>query len=158
MNICAVIMAGGSGSRLWPISRAMYPKQFLKLEDEKTLLQAAVGRVSSLDVQSSIIICNEEHRFFVAEQLRQVGKKATIILEPEGKNTAPAIALAALKTTDDPLLLLMSSDHLIQDEEAFNEAVESSTLVENNLSLLDYSKPSCYWIRIHRRRRIKKWF
>ena len=122
MNICAVIMAG-SGSRLWPISRAMYPKQFLKLEDEKTLLQAAVGRVSSLDVQSSIIICNEEHRFFVAEQLRQVGKKATIILEPEGKNTAPAIALAALKTTDDPLLLIMSSDHLIQDEEAFNEAV-----------------------------------
>jgi len=116
-------MAGGSGTRLWPLSRAAHPKQFLRLHGEDTMLQATVNRLSGLDIQSSITICNEEHRFFVAEQLREIDKLGSIILEPAGRNTAPAIALAALTAKDDPLLLVLAADHVIQDEAAFNEAV-----------------------------------
>jgi len=116
-------MAGGSGMRLWPLSRAAYPKQFLRLHGEDTMLQATVKRLSALDIQSSITICNEEHRFFVAEQLREIDKLGSIILEPVGRNTAPAIALAALTVKDDPLLLVLAADHVIQDEAAFNAAV-----------------------------------
>ena len=123
MNICPVIMAGGSGTRLWPLSRAAHPKQFLRLHGEDTMLQATVKRLSGLDVQASITICNEEHRFFVAEQLREIDKLGPIILEPVGRNTAPAIALAALTAKDDPLLLVLAADHVIQDEGAFREAV-----------------------------------
>ena len=123
MSICPVIMAGGSGTRLWPLSRAAHPKQFLRLHGEATLLQATVTRLSGLDIQTSITICNEEHRFFVAEQLREIDKLGSIILEPVGRNTAPAIALAALTAKDDPLLLVLAADHVIQDETAFREAV-----------------------------------
>ena len=123
MSICPVIMAGGSGTRLWPLSRAAHPKQFLRLHGEDTMLQTTAKRLSGLDIQSSIIICNEEHRFFVAEQLREIDKLGSIILEPIGRNTAPAIALAALTAKDDPLLLVLAADHLIQDEDAFREAV-----------------------------------
>ena len=123
MSICPVIMAGGSGTRLWPLSRAAHPKQFLRLHGEDTMLQATVKRLSGLDIQASITICNERHRFFVAEQLREIDKLGSIILEPVGRNTAPAIALAALTAKDDPLLLVLAADHVIQDEEAFREAV-----------------------------------
>jgi mannose-1-phosphate guanylyltransferase len=123
VSICSVIMAGGSGTRLWPLSRAAHPKQFLRLHGEDTMLQATVERLSGLDIQSSITICNEDHRFFVAEQLREIDKLGSIILEPVGRNTAPAIALAALTAKDDPLLLVLAADHVIQDEAAFNEAV-----------------------------------
>ena len=123
MSICPVIMAGGSGTRLWPLSRAAHPKQFLRLHGEATMLQATVTRLSGLDLQTSITICNEEHRFFVAEQLREIDKLGSIILEPVGRNTAPAIALAALTAKDDPLLLVLAADHVIQDETAFREAV-----------------------------------
>ena len=123
MSIVPVIMAGGSGTRLWPLSRAAHPKQFLRLHGEDTMLQATVKRLSGLDIQSSITICNEEHRFFVAEQLREIDKLGSIILEPVGRNTAPAIALAALTVKDDPLLLVLAADHVIQDEAAFNAAV-----------------------------------
>ena len=123
MSICPVIMAGGSGTRLWPLSRAAHPKQFLRLHGEDTMLQATVKRLSGLDIQASITICNEEHRFFVAEQLREIDKLGPIILEPVGRNTAPAIALAALTAKDDPLLLVLAADHVIQDEDAFREAV-----------------------------------
>ena len=123
MSICPVIMAGGSGTRLWPLSRAAHPKQFLRLHGEDTMLQTTAKRLSGLDIQSSIIICNEEHRFFVAEQLREIDKLGSIILEPVGRNTAPAIALAALTAKDDPLLLVLAADHVIQDEAAFSEAV-----------------------------------
>jgi mannose-1-phosphate guanylyltransferase len=123
VSICPVIMAGGSGKRLWPLSRAAHPKQFLKLHGEDTMLQATVKRLSGLDIQASITICNEEHRFFVAEQLREIDKLGPIILEPVGRNTAPAIALAALTAKDDPLLLVLAADHVIQDEDAFREAV-----------------------------------
>ena len=107
MGICPVIMAGGSGTRLWPLSRASHPKQFLRLDGDDTMLQATCKRLSGLDAQRPITICNEEHRFFVAEQLREIDKLGSIILEPVGRNTAPAIALAALIAKDDPLLLTM---------------------------------------------------
>ena len=121
--IKAVIMAGGSGTRLWPLSRSGHPKQFLKLNGEDTMLQSTVKRLHGLEISASVTICNEDHRFFVAEQLREIDKLDSIILEPVGKNTAPAIALAALLTNDDPLLLVLAADHIIQDEEAFTEAV-----------------------------------
>jgi len=123
VSICSVIMAGGSGTRLWPLSRAAHPKQFLRLHGEDTMLQTTVKRLSELDINSSITICNEEHRFFVAEQLREIDKLGSIILEPVGRNTAPAIALAALSAKDDPLLLVLAADHVIQDEAAFSAAV-----------------------------------
>ncbi|MCT2533590.1 mannose-1-phosphate guanylyltransferase/mannose-6-phosphate isomerase [SAR92 clade bacterium H231] len=127
MGICPVIMAGGSGTRLWPLSRAAHPKQFLKLHGEDTMLQATVKRLSGLNTQGSITICNEEHRFLVAEQLRELDKQGSIILEPVGRNTAPAIALAALTANDDPLLLVLAADHVIQDEAAFHAAVMRAT-------------------------------
>jgi mannose-1-phosphate guanylyltransferase len=119
----AVIMAGGSGTRLWPLSRAAHPKQFLALHGEDTMLQATFKRLDALDIQSSVTICNEEHRFFVAEQLREIDKLGSIILEPVGRNTAPAIALAALSSPEDPLLLVLAADHVIQDEAAFTKTV-----------------------------------
>jgi len=121
----AVIMAGGSGTRLWPLSRAAHPKQFLALHGDDTMLQATFKRLDGLDIQSSVTICNEEHRFFVAEQLREIDKLGSIILEPVGRNTAPAIALAALSSPEgeDPLLLVLAADHVIQDDAAFTKTV-----------------------------------
>ena len=123
--IKAVVIAGGSGTRLWPLSRAAHPKQFLALHGDDTMLQATFKRLDGLDIQSSVTICNEEHRFFVAEQLREIDKLGSIILEPEGRNTAPAIALAALSSLEgeDSLLLVLAADHVIQDEEAFTKTV-----------------------------------
>jgi len=127
MSICAVIMAGGSGTRLWPLSRASHPKQFLSLHGKNTMLQETVNRLDGLNISSSITICNEEHRFFVAEQLREVEKLGSIILEPVGKNTAPAIALAAFHSIkEDPLLLVLAADHVIQDNAAFEKAVSAA--------------------------------
>tara|TARA_B100000787_G_scaffold37354_1_gene26321 strand:- start:26549 stop:27949 length:1401 start_codon:yes stop_codon:yes gene_type:complete len=128
MTICAVIMAGGSGTRLWPVSRANHPKQFLALHGDDTMLQSTVKRLEGLNVESSITICNEEHRFFVAEQLREIDKLGSIILEPAGRNTAPAIALAALSSKDDedPMLLVLAADHVIQDKAAFTKAVSDA--------------------------------
>ena len=121
-------MAGGSGSRLWPLSRSLYPKQFLALTGELTMLQETVQRLSNLDVNSPLVICNEEHRFIVAEQLRTLDKTGSIILEPVGRNTAPAIALAAEVTVNDndPLLLVLAADHVIQNNDAFTDAVKSA--------------------------------
>ena len=123
MMIKSVIMAGGSGSRLWPTSRAGYPKQFLAFNGEETMLQATIKRLESLQIESSVTICNEEHRFFVAEQLRKINRLGSIILEPVGRNTAPAIALAALMANEDPLLLVLAADHVIKDQTAFTRAV-----------------------------------
>lgn len=126
MSILPVIMAGGAGTRLWPMSRASHPKQFLRLHGEHTMLQETVKRLSGLDILAPVTICNEEHRFFVAEQLREIDKLGAIILEPVGRNTAPAIALAALTAKDDPLLLVLAADHVIQDEAAFRTAVKQA--------------------------------
>jgi mannose-1-phosphate guanylyltransferase len=126
--ITPVIMAGGSGSRLWPLSRSLYPKQFLALTGEQNMLQTTIQRLANLEVNAPLVICNEEHRFIVAEQLRALDITGSIILEPVGRNTAPAIALAAEVTVDenDPLLLVLAADHVIQNTDAFTDAVKSA--------------------------------
>jgi mannose-1-phosphate guanylyltransferase/mannose-6-phosphate isomerase len=122
-----VLLSGGSGTRLWPLSREAYPKQFLPLTGEDTMLQATWRRVAALAEAAPIVVANEEHRFLAAEQLRLVGAPTpAIVLEPVGRNTAPAIAAAALQATaggDDPLLLVLPSDHVVADAEAFRAAV-----------------------------------
>ena len=119
-----VILSGGSGTRLWPLSRELYPKQLLKLVGTHTMLQDTARRLDGLDAGPPIVVCNEEHRFLVAEQLRQLGTPArAIILEPVGRNTAPAIALAALQAAPDDLLLILPADHVIRDTAAFRAAV-----------------------------------
>ncbi|WP_445425034.1 MULTISPECIES: mannose-1-phosphate guanylyltransferase/mannose-6-phosphate isomerase [unclassified Alishewanella] len=122
-----IIMAGGTGSRLWPLSRELMPKQFLTLSGDKTMLQATVERLQGLQIEAPLVICNEEHRFIAAEQLRQINQlKSNILLEPAGRNTAPAVALAALyavKQNLDPTLLILAADHIISDTGAFHDAI-----------------------------------
>jgi len=122
-----VLLSGGVGSRLWPVSRETHPKQFLPLAGELSMLQETLRRTSGLEESAPLVVCNEEHRFMVAEQLRQVKITASaLILEPEGRNTAPAVALAAIRalaTDPEALLLVLPADHLIQDVEAFVQAV-----------------------------------
>ncbi|WP_257282683.1 mannose-1-phosphate guanylyltransferase/mannose-6-phosphate isomerase, partial [Endozoicomonas sp. SESOKO1] len=131
--IIPVIMSGGSGSRLWPQSRSLYPKQFLPLVNTQTMLQNTVTRLDGLDsVTAPLVIANEDHRFLVAEQLRQIGQEASaIILEPVGRNTAPALALAAIKAKAladkaEPVLLVLAADHVIQDVQAFHQAINAA--------------------------------
>ncbi|QEM90878.1 mannose-1-phosphate guanylyltransferase/mannose-6-phosphate isomerase [Kosakonia radicincitans] len=122
-----VVMAGGTGSRLWPLSRELQPKQFLSFHQGGSMLQNTIIRLDGLAVAAPLVICNEEHRFLVAEQLRQLNKLAdNIILEPVGRNTAPAITLAALHAIaggEDPILLVLAADHLIADSDAFRSVV-----------------------------------
>ena len=129
-DILPVILSGGSGTRLWPLSREAYPKQFLPLAGELTMLQATWQRVAAIAAHGPLVIANEAHRFVAAEQLQQVGAQPqAIILEPLGRNTAPAIAVAALEATGngaDPLLLVLPSDHVIADEAAFRAAVQQA--------------------------------
>jgi mannose-1-phosphate guanylyltransferase/mannose-6-phosphate isomerase len=127
-KIIPVILSGGSGTRLWPLSRKEYPKQYLPLVGDNTMLQETILRLNRLDnLTDPIIICNAEHRFLVAEQCQKIGiKNPTILLEPVGRNTAPAIAAAALqslKDSDDSTLLVLSADHVIQDVDAFHKAI-----------------------------------
>src|SRR5579863_3826130 len=122
-----VILSGGAGTRLWPLSRELHPKQLLPLMGEHTMLQQTLLRLEGLPLEAPIVVCNEAHRFLVAEQLRQLAivSQATL-LEPCGRNTAPAIALAAhaaLKGAADPVLLVLPADHVIRDPQAFQQAV-----------------------------------
>ncbi|MCH8074112.1 MAG: NTP transferase domain-containing protein, partial [Proteobacteria bacterium] len=128
-----VILSGGSGTRLWPASRSMYPKQLLPLTSERTMLQETALRLAGKDHLAAqiIVVCNEAHRFLVAEQLLEIDASAKIILEPEGRNTAPAVALAAMlalrdqkKGEDAPVLLVMPADHVIKDVAAFIAAID----------------------------------
>ena len=125
-----VIMAGGSGTRLWPLSRQLHPKQFLPLVSHQTMLQETCNRLSNINHQPPLFICGEDHRFTVAEQLRQGGLEFShIMLEPEGRNTAPAVALAALQAMNDStqdveaVLLVLAADHVIKNQQAFEDAV-----------------------------------
>ena len=125
-----VILAGGSGTRLWPLSREMYPKQLINVINEKTMLQETLIRLSGLeDMGKPIVICNDNHRFMVAEQLREIEITAeSILLEPVGRNTAPALAIAALRILSqglNPLLLVLPADHIIKDISAFHDALNA---------------------------------
>jgi mannose-1-phosphate guanylyltransferase/mannose-6-phosphate isomerase len=127
--ILPVILSGGAGTRLWPLSRELYPKQLLPLACDKTMLQETISRLDGIqDIEAALIVCNDAHRFMVAEQVRQLDKEPqAIILEPCGRNTAPAVAIAALhaqKSGTDPVLLVLPADHLIQDVPAFHLAVQ----------------------------------
>lgn len=128
-----VLLSGGVGSRLWPVSREAHPKQFLALASELSLLQETLARTNGLAAAPPVVVCNEDHRFMVAEQLRQLKvDSAAIILEPEGRNTAPAVALAAFKAVaDDPeaLLLVLPADHVIRDADAFVAGVRRAEAV-----------------------------
>lgn len=146
-----VIMAGGSGSRLWPLSRTLYPKQFLSLNSDMTMLQETLARLENIEHKPALIICNESHRFIVAEQLRKAGQpQSGIILEPDGRNTAPAVALAALqavKNGEDPLLLILAADHEIKDKASFTNAVKLAEKYAENDALVTFGivpkSPEC---------------
>ncbi|MGA0989901.1 MAG: mannose-1-phosphate guanylyltransferase/mannose-6-phosphate isomerase, partial [Vulcanococcus sp.] len=127
-----VILCGGTGTRLWPLSRASYPKQYWALagQGEETLLQQTQQRLEGIaNLQPPLLLCNEDHRFIVAEQMRQIGvDPSAILLEPVGRNTAPAVAIAALQAMaagDDPLLLVLAADHVIREGAAFRQTVQA---------------------------------
>ncbi|MDV6227659.1 mannose-1-phosphate guanylyltransferase/mannose-6-phosphate isomerase [Nitratireductor aquimarinus] len=143
-----VIMAGGMGTRLWPVSREHYPKQFCALVGDSTMLQQTMRRLDGIGAATPLTVCNEEHRFLAAEQLRQAGvENAPILLEPVGRNTAPAITLAALQATAngaDPLLLVMPADHLIQNVPAFHEGLSRAKALAEEGWLVTFGiVPTC---------------
>ncbi len=139
MKILPVVLAGGTGSRLWPISRAQHPKQFINLSGDATMLQKTVQRLSDLEVDTPFIICSEEHRFLAAEQLREVNQLGSILLEPVGRNTAPALAVAAmLHKSDDPLMLVLPADHLVSNQSAFTAAVHNAVTLAQTGKLVTF--------------------
>lgn len=136
-----VILAGGSGTRLWPLSRSLYPKQFLKLNSEKSLLQNTIERARAACSGELIIVCNEDHRFLTAEQMREVGQEGSIILEPAARNTAPAIALAALhalRQNKEAFITVLSADHAIDNIEQFSHHVEEAISAAGDGSLVTF--------------------
>lgn len=141
LPISPIIMCGGSGTRLWPLSRAQFPKQFLALVNDSSMLQDTLVRLPAKH-QAPVFICNEDHRFLVAEQVKQVQcEDATILLEPQGRNTAPAVALAALNAlaeNQDALLLVLAADHVIKDTQKFHQAVATATVAAEQGKLVTF--------------------
>jgi len=148
-----VVLSGGSGTRLWPLSRELYPKQLLPLVGERTMLQETVARLAGVaDVGAPVVVCNESHRFMVAEQLRGIGcPPRAIVLEPVGRNTAPAVAVAALVAlareapaanglvaAEDPVLLVLPADHVIRDVASFCEAVAAGRVAAEQGKLVTF--------------------
>ena len=153
-KIIPIILAGGTGSRLWPLSRKSFPKQFLNLLDEQyTMLQKTYKRIEDLDdICRPIVICNEEHRFIVGHQMKEINvNPLEILLEPEGRNTTAAIAIGALKAIDifkdkniDPILLILSSDHEIKDVNKFKVAIKNSIDIALQDNLVIFGIPPIY--------------
>lgn len=139
-HLIPVILAGGTGSRLWPLSRELFPKQFHALFSERSLLQETLARADRVTGgEAPIIVCNEEHRFLVAEQCRALGIQwRRLILESQGRNTAPAIGLAALAAPRDATLLVLPSDHLIEQEAAFADAVQQARVAAERGGLVTF--------------------
>jgi mannose-1-phosphate guanylyltransferase / mannose-6-phosphate isomerase len=134
MLIQPLVLCGGSGSRLWPLSREKYPKQLLQLVGSDSMFQATLQRISGLNepTLAPLVVCSEEYRFVIAEQLRCIGQSGTLVLEPVGRNTAPALTLGALEATRsgaDPVLLVMPADHVIVDDAAFRDRVCSGAVL-----------------------------
>ncbi len=143
MQIVPIILSGGSGERLWPLSRMQYPKQYLSLVDGETMFQKTILRLNGLEnVSEPVIVCNESHRFLVAEQCQQINIfKPHILLEPTGRNTGPAIAAAAIHTLnflEDSVLLVMSADHIIQDDKVFKEVIKIAKKHANQDKLVTF--------------------
>ncbi|HEF0022497.1 mannose-1-phosphate guanylyltransferase/mannose-6-phosphate isomerase [Citrobacter amalonaticus] len=143
-----VVMAGGAGSRLWPLSRTLFPKQFLSLTSDATMLQETLTRIEPLAHEPAFIICNQEHRFILAEQLRKANlSHSGIVLEPVGRNTAPAVAVAALHATsngEDPLLLVLAADHVIARPNEFCAAVKAAMPLAEQGKLVTFGiVPTC---------------
>lgn len=141
-----VILSGGSGSRLWPLSRKLFPKQFLALTGEQTLFQQTVERLAFEGIQQPLLVCNKEHRFIVKEQLaaRKLGVQG-MLLEPFGRNTAPAIAIAAMKLVEegrDELLLVLPADHVIDDQRAFQRSLALATNAAENGEMVLFGIPA----------------
>jgi len=134
MKLSPVVLAGGGGTRLWPLSREHYPKQFLSLFGEKTLLQNTLLRMdglnTSVEVLDPVIICNEAHRFLVTEQSAQISRNiSNIILEPKGRNTAPALTVAAIQQIEnegDAIIIMMPADHVITEIALFHDAIKAA--------------------------------
>ena len=142
-TLIPVVLSGGSGTRLWPLSRELHPKQLLPLLGKHTMLQDTMRRLAGLEAAAPIVICNEAHRFLVAEQLRAIGCAAQgVVLEPVGRNTAPAIALAALVAeaagNGEALLLVLPADHVIRDVEAFRAAVRAAAVAAQSGNLVTF--------------------
>lgn len=148
MKLIPVILSGGSGTRLWPLSRATYPKQLISLVKEHSMIQETVSRLGELKIENPIVVCNEQHRFIIAEQLNQIGiKNPVIILEPVAKNTAPAIVAAAfqaLKSGDDAVMIVLPSDHDIKDTKKFCEAASLAANASLDGSLVTFGITPSY--------------
>lgn len=147
-KVIPVVLSGGSGTRLWPLSREKYPKQLLPLVGENSMLQETVARLEGVEgLAAPLLVCNEEHRFAVAEQLRLLGRVGQILLEPFGRNTAPALTLAALwarRDGDDPVLAVMPADHVILEAGVFKEAVSRAVkLAERGFAVTFGISPDC---------------
>lgn len=154
-----VLLSGGSGTRLWPLSREAYPKQFLPLAGEETMLQDTWRRAAPLASAAPIVVANEEHRFLAAEQLRLVGvEHARIVLEPVGRNTAPAIAAAALQAQadgGDPLLLVLPSDHVVRDPDGFRAVVRGTARVTRDNDVFELHANQSTYIPLGARHRLE---
>ena len=141
-KIIPLILAGGSGTRLWPASRSSFPKQFQSLYSEKSLFQETLMRLNGVEIEEPIIIVNEEHKFIVQEQLQEINFKGKIIIEPESRNTAPAVALGAhfssMSNEDDCYLLILAADHAIGQEEEFNNAIMRATYLAEKDKIITF--------------------